>query len=96
MEPLKPSPKKLVPKRFSEGGPTIQATEFKTGDIVYARYHGDSVLRIAALANVDAPFPHYICEVDGDKYLIPKLHLSTRSLLSEVEGGNRRQLKLPV
>lgn len=96
MEPLKPSPKKLTPKRFSSAGPSIQKTEFKVGDGVYARYHGDRVLRIAAVADVNSPLPHYICELDGDKYLIPKLHLSTKNLISEVEDGNRRQLKLPV
>lgn len=96
MEPVKPSPKKLTPKRFLEGKPTVQTTEFSVGDAVYARYHGDRVLRIVGIAKVDAPFPHYLCEVDGDVYLVPKLHLSTRSLLSEVSGGNRRQLQLPV
>ena len=96
MEPVKPSPKKLTPKRFLEGKPTVQTTELSAGDAVYARYHGDRVLRIVGIAKVDAPFPHYLCEVDGDVYLVPKLHLSTRSLLSEVGGGNRRQLQLPI
>jgi len=40
-------------------------------------------------------FPHYVCSLHGKRYLIPKLHLSTKSLVAETEG-NRRQLGLPA
>lgn len=96
MEPIKPVPKKIEPRRIIPGKPTIQPTEFKVGDGVYARYHGDRILQIVGVAKVQTPAPHYICELDGDRYIIPKMHLSTRSLLSEVEGNNRRQLQLPI
>jgi hypothetical protein len=96
VEPVKPVPKKIEPRRIVPGRPTIQPTEFRVGDGVYARYHGDRILQIVGVAKVEAPAPHYVCELDGDRYIIPKMHLSTRSLLSEVEGGNRRQLQLPI
>lgn len=96
MEPAKPKPKKTEPKSFLSGGPTIQPTEFRVGDGVYARYHGDRILTIVGIANVKVPVPHYICELDGERYIISKLYLSTRSLISEVSGGNRSQLNLPV
>ncbi len=96
MEPAKPVPKKIEPRRLVQDGPTIQATQFKVGDAVYARYHGDRILQIVGVADVKTPAPHYICELDGDRYIIPKMHLSTRSLISDVGGGNRRQLQLPV
>jgi hypothetical protein len=96
MEPPKPVPKKLLQARLFTGRPTIQPTEFKVGDSVYARYHGDRVLQIVGVANVNTPAPHYICEVDGDRYIISKMQLSTKPLISEVHGGNRRQLQLPV
>jgi hypothetical protein len=96
MEPIRPIPKKVEPRRIAPGKPTIQATQFRVGDGVYARYHGDRILQIVGVASVKAQAPHYICELDGEKYIIPKMHLSTRSLLSEVGGGNRRQLELPT
>jgi hypothetical protein len=96
MEPPKPIPKKALQARLFSGGPTIQATQFSVGDSVYARYHGDRVLQIVGVANVNTPAPHYICEVDGDRYIISKMQLSTKPLISEVHGGNRRQPQLPI
>jgi hypothetical protein len=96
MEPAKPVLKKVEPRRIVPGRPTVQPTEFKVGDGVYARYHGDRILQIVGVADTKTPAPHYICELDGERYIIPKMHLSTRSLLSDVGGSNRRQLQLPV
>lgn len=69
---------------------------FHSGDRVYARYFGDRELIVKTLADTGKKFPHYICSLDGEHYLISQLHLSSKKLVSEVGDGNRRQLALPV
>lgn len=96
VEPAEPTPKRISPRRFTPDKPSVQPTEFKIGDAVYARWQGDRILKIVGIADVKTPVIHYICELDGEKHVISKMHLSTKSLISEVGGGNRRQLKLPI
>lgn len=92
----KPKPKQRTPKRSLPNKPMVQKTNFQVGDTVYARYHGDDVLKIIGIAEVDCPTPHYICEVEGKQYIISKFHLSTKKLASEIEDGNRRQLSISI
>jgi hypothetical protein len=40
-------------------------------------------------------FPHYICLLYGKEYIVPRIHISTKSLHAET-NGNRRQLRLPL
>lgn len=91
----RPTPKRQKLQRRGDG-PTVQATVFEVGDLVFARYHGDTVLRITGIANMSGPGTYYICEADGKRYVIPKIQLSTKSLLSETGDGNRKQLSLPI
>ena len=92
----KPKQKQRSPKRFIRGAIMIQKTEFRVGDAVYARYHGDDVLTIVGIADVKALAPHYICETSGQRWVISKLHLSTKRLTCETDDGNRLQLALPL
>lgn len=71
---------------------TTEEQRFKIGSSVYARFFGDEALTVKAIAKVSAKFPHYVCSLRGEDYVIPKIHLSTRALVAEVGGGNRRQL----
>jgi len=71
-----------------------KSTELRIGDSVYARFFGEDLLIIEDIAQVASRFPHYLCYLRGEKYLIPKIHLSTRSLLVDTGAGNRRQLEL--
>ncbi|MGA1713327.1 MAG: hypothetical protein ACO4CS_18750 [bacterium] len=81
------------------------------GDQVYARFFGDEILTIKALARKPLShrtcvvkgktygipdFPHYVCSSRGSDYVIPKLHLSTKRLSPETGTSNRRQLSLPA
>lgn len=91
-----PLPKTKPPKRFSGKTPMVQKTDFQIGDAVYARYHGDDVLKIVGIADVASPAPHYICEIDGQRYVISKFHLSTKRLTGETEDCNRRQLSIQI
>lgn len=90
----KNSSKKLKATRVN----MVEKTALAPGDTVYARWFGDETLTIIRQANVKSPFPHYICrsDIDGDKYLISKLWLSTSRILPEVSDSNRRQLDLGV
>lgn len=92
----KPKQKQRTPKRFTQKAIMVQKTEFQIGDSVYARYHGDRILKIIGIAKVDAIAPHYTCELDGVLWTISKLQLSTKRLLCETGDGNRLQLTLPV
>lgn len=92
----KPKQKQRTPKRFISGAIVIQRTDFNIGDDVYARYHGDDILTIVGIADVNASAIHYICEKNGQRWVISKFHLSTRKLACETEDGNRLQLKLPL
>lgn len=73
---------------------TAEHHKFKAGDSVYARFFGDEVLTIKAIAKANAKFPHYVCSLRNEDYVIPGIHLSSRALVAEVGGGNRRQLDL--
>lgn len=88
-------PKTRSPKRFSAKNPMVQKTDFQVGDAVYARYHGDDILKIVGIAEVASPAPHYVCELNEDRYVISKFHLSTKRLTTETEDCNRRQLTIP-
>lgn len=69
--------------------------QFHQGDTVYARFFGDRSLVVEGIAKTSSPFPHYSCRLDGIVYLIPKIHLSTKSLVLLVGGGNHGQLSIP-
>ncbi len=66
--------------------------QFQVGDRVYARFFGDQVLVIEAVASVASPFPHYVCSLSGSFFLISKLWLSSKKLSTETEDSNYRQL----
>lgn len=68
---------------------------FHQGDTVYARFFGNRSLVVEGIAKTSSPFPHYSCRLDGIVYLIPKIHLSTRSLILLVGDGNHGQLSIP-
>ena len=70
--------------------------QFYPGDIVYARFFGTETLIIEEIAKTASPFPHYFCQLKGNTYLVPMIHMSTKNLLPLVEDGNRLQLELPL
>lgn len=91
-DPPKPK-RKTRPKKAPRQKPDMaHKTTFNIGDSVYARYFGDEVLVIEALAETQSPFPHYICSIGDNRYVISKLQLSSKKLISETEDGNRKQL----
>lgn len=67
---------------------------FKIGDKVYARFFGDKVLLIEDIFTAGVRFPHYICSIEGNKYIVPKIYLSSKTLIGRVESGNHRQLSI--
>jgi hypothetical protein len=69
--------------------------QFHQGDTVYARFFDDRSLVFEGIAKTNSPFPHYFCRLNGIVYLIPKIHLSTKSLAPLVGDGNHRQLAIP-
>jgi hypothetical protein len=91
----RPTPKRQKLQQRGNG-PRIQPTMFEVGDLVFARYYGDTVLKITGIANMSGPGVYYICEADGKKHIIPKIQLSTKSLVSETGDGNRKQLHLSI
>jgi hypothetical protein len=71
--------------------------QFDPGEIVYARFFGSEAFMVKGIATtIGTPFPHYFCQLKGDTYLIPMIHLSRRDLAPLVGTGNRRQLALPL
>lgn len=75
---------------------------FEAGEMVYARWFGDEVLRVVGEASVtfELPaakilsFPHYVCEHQGVEYVIPRLHLSRTRISAHTGDSNRRQLDI--
>lgn len=63
-----------------------------SGDKVYARWFGDEKLTVIKQVKTKSPFPHYVCELGKNQYIISKLHLSRKRIISEVSDGNRKQL----
>jgi hypothetical protein len=74
----------------------LARTEFHPGDQVYARWFGDEILTVVKKAKVDSCFPHYVCKIDGDEYLIAQVYLSSERIIGKVTDGNRRQLSLAI
>lgn len=73
---------------------TKKLKTFKIGDKVYCRFFGSETLLIEDTFTSRSGFPHYVCSINGDEYVIPKIHLSTKTLIGSVDSGNRRQLRL--
>lgn len=90
--------KNSLKKRKTNQITMVEKTALAPGDTVYARWFGDDTLTIIREADVRSPFPHYICrsDIDGDRYLISKLWLSTSRILPEVSDSNRKQLDLGI
>lgn len=74
----------------------LAKTEFHPGDQVYARWFGDEILTIVKKAEVDSSFPHYVCEINRERYLIAQIYLSSERIIGKVADGNRRQLSLAI
>lgn len=67
---------------------------FNVGDRVYGRFFGGDVLLIKDIFKTESGFLHYICSIGKNKYVVPGIHLSTKTLINTVNDGNRKQLKL--
>lgn len=61
--------------------PFIKGQEIKVGDKVYARFFGDKLLTVKSVEKVSSGFPHFICSLGRSEYLIPKIHLSIKSIV---------------
>lgn len=70
--------------------------QFAVGDSVYARYFGEKKLVIKSVAKVNSQFPHYICSLEGEEFLMSKLYISSKCLLPYTDDLNIRQPTQPI
>lgn len=68
---------------------------FNVGDKVYARFFGKESLVVEGVLT-ETCFPHYICSIKNQKYVIPKIHLSTKPLENLTELKNHKQLAIKI
>ena len=73
-----------------------QLQQIEPGDTVYARFFGEETLVVKGVAKTSSSFPHYLCQSENAVHLIPKIHLSTKNLLTLTGDGNRLQTELPL
>jgi hypothetical protein len=75
-----------------------ERVRFRPGDLVFARFHGEQEFEIIEEVACDSFLPHFKCKTWGgrrhDYWVLPQIHLSSKSIQTLIQEANHKQLKL--